>query len=48
MSTKAVNVLIADDDPLVAATLRRILNDRGHNAFVAKDGRAALQVLTRH
>jgi CheY-like chemotaxis protein len=48
MSTKAVNVLIADDDPLIAATLRQILSDRGHNAYVAKDGRAALQVLTRH
>src|ERR1700739_2749680 len=48
MGTKAVNVLIADDDPLIAATLRQILSDSGHNAYVAKDGRAVLQVLTRH
>jgi CheY-like chemotaxis protein len=41
------NVLIVDDDPLVAATLKRVLVDRGHSASLAPDGRAALHLLTQ-
>lgn len=47
MITISRNVLIVDDDPLVAATLQRVLLDRGHSASLAFDGRAALKLLSR-
>lgn len=47
MITVSRSVLIVDDDPLVAATLRRVLLDRGHSASIADDGHAALELLSR-
>jgi len=45
MITASRKILIVDDDPLVAATLVRVLLDRGHSASSANDGRAALERL---
>lgn len=47
MTTASRKVLIVDDDPLVAATLVRVLIDRGHSASSVSDGRAAIALLAR-
>jgi CheY-like chemotaxis protein len=47
MNAVSRNVLIVDDDPLVAATLQRVLVDRGHRASSVLDGRAALKLLAQ-
>ncbi len=46
MGTVSRNVLIVDDDPLVAATLKHVLLDRGHSASLAANGHAALKLLS--
>lgn len=47
MTSAPREVLIVDDDPLVAGIFRRILNDRGHNISIAVNGRAAIKLIAR-
>lgn len=47
MKTECKNILVVDDDPLLATSFQRYLADKGHKVFVAKDGRVAIQILAR-
>lgn len=45
MTSTLKEVLIVDDDPLVAAIFQRVLIDRGHNTLIAANGRAAIKLM---
>lgn len=45
MTSAIREVLIVDDDPLVAEIFRRVLNDRGHHTAIAVNGRAAIKLM---
>lgn len=43
-----VIVLVAEDDEVIAETLAQIVEDEGHVAVVARDGRRALDLARQH
>ena len=46
--SRALNILVAEDNPTNQQLLRRILEKRGHAVVVACDGREALDLLSQH
>lgn len=45
MSSNAMTVVIADDDPLLCETFRISLEARGYNVLLAEDGNQALKIV---
>lgn len=43
MTAKSLNILVADDDPNICETFRRIIVGLGHTCDVAPDGRECLR-----
>ena len=43
-----MRILIIDDEPMLAATLQRLLSRRGHEASVATSGLSGLQAILEH
>lgn len=48
MPIRPLNILIADDEPSVAASLSHVLRARGHNLETALDGLQAFKMLTEY
>jgi DNA-binding NtrC family response regulator len=42
------NILIADDEELIRSFIKRIIEGLGHEAFLAANGRVALDIFKKH
>jgi len=42
------NILIADDEDLIRSFIKRIVEELGHTAFIAGNGKVALDVFKKH
>lgn len=48
MDRQQIEVLVVDDDPIVAELIQTVLDQKGYAVMVAPDGRRALELFARH
>ncbi len=46
--TKAVSILVIDDEPVLRLTFKHLLEDKGYRVWVAENGREGMEVFHRH